>query len=140
MPFISLTVISVLLIALVLATLAPDKFIHFKDPGCTVVRSRSCRLVPYCENHRQRGDIFTPGGYFKSRGASEPENSDSYLTDTLLPSLPSVITTRIFDVIRKRAGSSLCGVLSCVNERQVSDHSIRLVAGVFYDLVIDYPY
>ena len=139
MRFPSLTVISVLLITFVFAIPAPDKYIHYKDPSCSAVRSRACLLIPYCANHRKLGDLFTNRGSLKSRGAPEPETLDLNLTDALSPSSPWFPTTRNSDIIWKRTLSSPCGILSCYTDREVSEE-LSLVVGILYDLIIDYPY
>lgn len=141
MHFTSLTILSVLSITFVLAIPAPDKHTHFKDPVCPVIHSRPCLLIPYCDYHLKRGDLFTTRGYLRSRGESpEPKNLDMNLTDALTPSSSSIFKTRKSDVIWKRARSSLCGVLSCYTDRQVSDQYISLDPGMLYDVITDYPY
>ena len=138
MRFTSLTALSVLLITFVLAIPAPDKYIHFKDPDCNAVNARACLLVPYCKNHRERGDLFTARGYLKSRGGPEPENLDLNLTDALSPSLPAFLPTKELGFIGRRARSTQCGVLAANSD--ISDPVGTLVPKVLYDLILDYPY
>ena len=141
MRFTSPTLLSVFLITFVSAIPAPDKYKHFKDPGCPGIGARACIFVDYCNLHRKLGDLFTSrGGNLKSRDAPEPENLDFNLTDSLSPSLPLSFITRELNVNWKRAGAFVaCGLLSSVNSKDISDR-FGLIAGLFYDVVIDYPY
>ena len=140
MRFTSPTLLSVFVITFVSAIPAPDKYKHFKDPGCPSVGASSCLLVDYCNHHRKLGDLFTSRGpYLKRRDAHKPGILGFNLTDALSPSLPSSFTTRELDINRKRAGhSTQCGPLSNVIGNDISDQITTLVAGVLYDFIIDY--
>lgn len=142
MRFTSLTLLSVVFITLVLAVPTPDKYNHFKNPGCPGVGTSSCLLLDYCNHHRKLGDLFTSrNGNFKSRDAPGLGNSDFNLTNPLSPSLPSFFKTRKLHIKWKRTSHSVeCGVLSCIINNEVSDWFSTLVAKVLYDLIIDYPY
>ena len=141
MRFTSPTLLFVFLIAFALAIPAPDKYKHFKDPGCPALLASACIFTKYCNDHLKKGDLFTShNGELKIRDAPEPENLDFNLTDALSPSLPLPFTTRELDVNWKRTPLSVhCGTLSCVVNREMSER-LNLIAGVLYDLIVDYPY
>ena len=143
MCFTSPTLLFVFLIAFVSAISAPDRYIHYKDPGCHGVGASSCFLLDYCNLHLKKGDLFTSrNGILKGRDAPESEILDFNLTDALIsPSLPLPSTTRELDVNWKRTNplSVCCGTLSCVINDEVSDR-FTLLGGVMYDVIFDYPY
>lgn len=119
----------------ILVLAIPDRYIHFSDPGCPQLGTGDCNDVPYCQHHREQGDLFTnPSTYLESRNVPEPENPELNLTD---------ITPRLLDVNSKReliAQSVQCGTLSDANQREASDQFTSLSTKVTYDLIIDYPY
>lgn len=107
---------------------AAKKFIHFFDPFCSLLAAGDCNDIYYCQDHRDKGDLFTTSD--RIVGKRDLSSSSTFITKPL-------------NVNEKRSlwvKPTQCGALSGFNQREFSNQFTNLVPLVEYDLITDYPY